>query len=116
GPFLRKNRTYVLQRTDGLVIAGSTEEHVGFDTSVQKSICDDLHRRAADVVPELAAAEPVRRWIGFRPGPEHPDGPVMRRLDGTNVWAVYGHYRNGILLTPFTAGKVSAGLMASSIA
>mgnify|MGYP003347339911 CR=1 FL=1 len=101
--FVRKGRTYVLQRADGLVIAGTTEEHVGFDTSVQKSSCEDLHRRAAEVVPELAAAEPVRRWIGFRPGPEHEDGPILRRLDDSNVWLAYGHYRNGILLTPVTS-------------
>ncbi|MEO8096911.1 MAG: FAD-dependent oxidoreductase [Acidobacteriota bacterium] len=107
GPFLRRNQTYVLQRSDGLVIAGATEEHVGFDTSVQTSACDELHRRAADVVPELAAAAPVRRWIGFRPGPENPDGPVMRRVEGTNVWMAYGHYRNGILLTPVTARRIA---------
>lgn len=108
GPFLRKNHTYVLQRADGLVIAGTTEEHVGFDTSVQFSACDAIHRRAADVVPELAAAEPVRRWIGFRPGPELEDGPVLRRVADTNVWLAYGHYRNGILLTPITAQRVAA--------
>lgn len=103
GPFLRKGHTYVLQRADGLVIAGTTEEHVGFDTSVEFAACDDIHRRAADVVPELAAAEPVRRWIGFRPGPELEDGPILRHVEGTNVWLAYGHYRNGILLTPVTA-------------
>lgn len=107
GPFLRKNHTYVLQRTDGLVIAGTTEEHVGFDTSVQFSACDAIHRRAADVVPELAAVEPVRRWIGFRPGPELEDGPILQRIAGTNVWLAYGHYRNGILLTPITAQRIA---------
>ena len=112
GPFLRKGHTYVLQRADGLVIAGTTEERVGFDTSVQFAACDAIHRRAADVVPELAAAEPVRRWIGFRPGPELEDGPVIRRISGsagiTNVWLAYGHYRNGILLTPITAQRVAS--------
>ncbi len=113
--FLRKDRTYVLQRADGLVIAGTTEEHVGFDTSVQMASCDELHRRAADVVPELAAAEPVRRWIGFRPGPEHDDGPVLRRVDDSNVWMAYGHYRNGILLTPVTA-EIMASQIAAALA
>lgn len=103
GSFLRKDRTYVLQRADGLVIAGTTEEHVGFDTNVHVSSCEEVHHRAAEVVPELAAAEPVRRWIGFRPGPEREDGPILGRLDETNVWLAYGHYRNGILLTPVTA-------------
>lgn len=107
GPFLRKGHTYVLQRADGLVIAGTTEEHVGFDTSVEFAACNDIHRRAAEVVPELAAVEPVRRWIGFRPGPELEDGPILRQVEGTNVWLAYGHYRNGILLTPVTAQWVA---------
>jgi len=113
GPFLRKGHTYVLQRADGLVIAGTTEEHVGFDTSVEFAACDAIHRRATEIVPELAAAEPSRRWIGFRPGPESEDGPVMRRVEGTNVWLAYGHYRNGILLTPVTAARVAAEIAAA---
>jgi glycine oxidase len=113
GPFLRKGHTYVLQRADGLVIAGTTEEHVGFDTSVEFAACDDIHRRAADLVPELAAVDPVRRWIGFRPGPELEDGPILRRVEGTNVWLAYGHYRNGILLTPVTAQWVAGQITAA---
>jgi glycine oxidase len=112
GPFLRKGHSYVLQRSDGLMIAGSTEEHVGFDTTVSLGTCDDLHRRAAELVPELATAEPVRQWIGFRPGPELPDGPIMRRIPNTNVWLAYGHYRNGILLTPITAQRIADEIIA----
>lgn len=112
GPFLRKGHTYVLQRADGLVIAGTTEEHVGFDTSVQLAACEDIHRRAAELLPELTALDPVRRWIGFRPGPEMEDGPILRRVEGTNVWLAYGHYRNGILLTPVTARWIADGVTA----
>ncbi len=112
GPFLRKGHTYVLQRSDGLVIAGTTEESVGFDTSVEFAACDAIHRRAAEVVPELAAAEPLRRWIGFRPGPEAPEGPILQRLAQTNVWLAYGHYRNGILLTPITAQRIAGEVAA----
>ncbi len=111
GPFLRKDHTYVLQRSDGLVIAGTTEENVGFDTSVEFAACDAIHRRAAEVVPELAAVDPVRRWIGFRPGPESPDGPILQRVAGTNVWLAYGHYRNGILLTPVTAQRIASEIV-----
>jgi glycine oxidase len=113
GPFLRKGHTYVLQREDGLVIAGTTEEHVGFDTSVQLAACEEIHRRATEMVPALGAAEPSRRWIGFRPGPELEDGPILQRVEGTNVWLAYGHYRNGILLTPVTAQRISSMVAAS---
>jgi glycine/D-amino acid oxidase-like deaminating enzyme len=113
GPFLRKHNTYILQRSDGLLIAGATEEHVGFDTTIELAACDGLHARAADILPELATAEPVRRWIGFRPGPEHEDGPVMNRVAATNLWLAYGHYRNGILLTPVTSQRISSEISAA---
>ncbi len=113
GPFLRKGHTYVLQREDGLVIAGTTEEHVGFDTSVQLAACNEIHQRATEMVPALGSAEPSRRWIGFRPGPELEDGPILQRVEGTNVWLAYGHYRNGILLTPVTAQRMSSMIAAS---
>jgi len=113
GPFLRKGHAYVLQRSDGMMIVGSTEEHVGFDTTVNLATCEALHRRAIELVPELAAAEPIRRWIGFRPGPEHADGPILRRVPHTNVWLAYGHYRNGILLTPITAQRIADEIAAT---
>lgn len=113
GPFLRKGLTYVLQREDGLVIAGTTEEHVGFDTSIQLAACNEIHRRATEIVSALGSAEPTRRWIGFRPGPELEDGPILQRVEGTNVWLAYGHFRNGILLTPVTAQRISTMVSAS---
>jgi glycine oxidase len=113
GPFLRRGHTYMLQRADGLVIVGATEEHVGFDTSVQDAACEQLHRSAVAMAPALAMMEPVRRWMGFRPGPENDDGPVLRRVPETNLWLAYGHYRNGILLTPVTARRLSEEIAAS---
>jgi len=113
GPFLRQGHTYVLQRSDGFVIAGTTEEHAGFDTSIDLAVCAAIHQRAAAIVPELSTAEPVKRWIGFRPGPLYPDGPRLGRIEGTNVWLAYGHYRNGILLTPLTAERVSSEILAA---
>ena len=33
--------------------------------------------------------------------------PHIGRIEGTNVWLAYGHYRNGILLTPVTSQRIS---------
>lgn len=118
GPIVRQGHTYVLQRASGLVIAGSNEECAGFDTTVQISTCEELHRHAAELVPELSAAEPVRRWIGFRPGLgpgyglDRGSGPLLHRIPQTNVWLAYGHYRNGILLTPVSAQRIAAEIVA----
>jgi glycine oxidase len=48
----------------------------------------------------------VKRWIGFRPRSATGD-PHIGRVRETNVWLAYGHYRNGILLTPVTAARVA---------
>ncbi len=107
GPFLRQEHTYVLQRSNGFVIAGSNEEQVGFDTRVDAQVCEDIHRRAARLFSPLEEATPVKRWIGFRPRSIEGDAPHVGRVEETNVWLAYGHYRNGILLTPLTAQRVA---------
>jgi glycine oxidase len=111
GQMLRRGHTYVLQRASGFTVAGSTEEHVGFDRTVDPIICDDIHRRVAQLFPALEHEAPVKRWIGFRPY-STGDGPHIRPVPGTNVWLAYGHYRNGILLAPLTAQRVAAGIKA----
>jgi glycine oxidase len=107
GPVRRHGETYVLQRSNGYLIAGSNEQDIGFDVTVDPSICDDIHRRAAQLFPRLEHLTPVSRWIGFRPRPVEGDAPHIGRIAGTNVWLAYGHYRNGILLTPVTAQRVA---------
>lgn len=107
GQTRREGETYVLQRSSGFLIAGSNEQDIGFDCTVDLTICEDIHRRAAELFPPLGHATPVKRWIGFRPRSANGD-PHIGRVEGTNVWLAYGHYRNGILLTPVTAQRVAS--------
>jgi glycine oxidase len=106
GPVRRQGDTYVLQRSNGFLIAGSNEQDIGFDRTVDDAICEDIQRRAAELFPPLEHAMPVKRWIGFRPRSATGD-PHIGRVRETNVWLAYGHYRNGILLTPVTAARVA---------
>ncbi len=98
---VRSGHTYVFQREAGGVIAGSSMEHAGFDRTVDPAVAEDIHKRAAKLVPELADAKPADCWNGLRPATDV--GPVLGRVGDTNVWTAYGHFRNGILLTPDTA-------------
>lgn len=98
---LRQGHTYLLQRRHGLLLAGSTEEKLGFDRVLDPARLAELQGRAEALLPALAQEPPVDAWCGFRPGT--PDGyPVLRRLD-ERVLLAYGHYRNGILLAPWTS-------------
>jgi glycine oxidase len=111
GPVRRRGETYVLQRSSGFLIAGSNEQDIGFDRTVDAAICQGIHRRAAQLFPALEHATPVKSWIGFRPRLVEGDSPRIGRVDGTNVWLAYGHYRNGILLTPVTAQRVASEIL-----
>lgn len=108
GPMLRRGHTYVLQRSNGFTIAGSTEEDAGFDRSVNAGTCEQIHRAAAELFPALEHATPSKCWIGFRP---YSSEPHIGRVEGTNVWLAYGHFRNGILLAPLTAARISEQLL-----
>ena len=106
GSILRHGHTYLLQRRDTELIAGSSTEYVGFDRAIDEQTVSNIHSRAAQLLPDLASLTPADRWNGFRPG---IDGgiPVVGRIGGTNIWTAYGHYRNGILLAPETARMIA---------
>ena len=113
GPIRRRGHTYVLERSSGFTIAGSTEEAVGFDRRVDAETCRDLHCRATEIYPALESLKPAKCWVGFRPKSGEGAGPQIGRVPGTNVWLAYGHYRNGILLTPLTAERVAREIVAA---
>ncbi|MBX5496378.1 MAG: glycine oxidase ThiO [Bryobacteraceae bacterium] len=112
GPIRRREGTYVLQRSSGRVLSGSTEERSGFDSSFSEDMAADLEKRAAALVPALRNRARVDAWIGFRPGTSAPR-PAEGRCGDSALWVAYGHYRNGILLAPQTAENVSRGIIAS---
>jgi glycine oxidase len=103
---LRHGHTYLLQRANGYTVAGSSEERIGFNTAIDDAICRDIHARCSLLWPELGQHEPCDRWIGFRPATEDLR-PRIGRFEANNVWLAYGHYRNGILLAPVTAQRIS---------
>ena len=102
GPILRRDHTYVMQRSSGYTIAGSTAERVGIDRTVNSALTADIHERAESFVPLLRGVPPAHAWCGLRPATAALE-PVVRRVPGSNLWLAYGHYRNGILLAPVTA-------------
>lgn len=111
GPILRHEQTYILQRSNGFTIAGSSTEYAGFERTIDSAIASDIRQRAEDLLPELKSASEPEVWLGFRPGAEEP---VIRRVPGSTLWLAYGHYRNGILLAPATAERVTNEIMSTA--
>jgi glycine oxidase len=104
---LRCGQTYLLQRSSGFTIAGSSLERVGYDRTVNPEVVADICERASTLLPHLRSTSPPEAWIGFRPATEKLE-PEIGRVPGAPVWLAYGHYRNGILLAPATARWISS--------
>lgn len=112
GPILRRGHTYLLQRSGGFTIAGTSSEEVGFDRTLNPVLVSDIHSRAAALLPRLAAGRSRRGWdFDRRPATSEP---VVGRAGGMALWLAYGHYRNGILMAPATALRVAKSLIEAS--
>src|SRR5450755_260359 len=106
GPILRHGHTYVMQRSSGFTIAGTSSEQVGFNRHVDPRVVEDIRARAGELLPRLGSAPEPTAWLGFRPATEGFE-PAIGRVADTGLWLAYGHYRNGILLAPATASQVA---------
>ncbi|HWF48886.1 MAG TPA: glycine oxidase ThiO [Bryobacteraceae bacterium] len=109
GTIVRHGHTYLLQRANGLLIAGSTEERSGFDRGIDPKQVEALHRSAAYLMPHLSETylgenTPMEAWAGFRPA---SDALQLGSWHSKRVLLAYGHFRNGILLAPVTAERIA---------
>jgi len=100
---IEQGRRYLVPRPDGLILVGSTEEHVGFDKRNTTEGVSGLLKFAESLVPELAHAEVLRCWAGLRPG--SPDElPFLGRVpEFENLFIGAGHFRSGVQMSPGTA-------------
>lgn len=98
---------YLVPRLNGGLIVGSTVEYVGFEKGVTLDGVRRLSELALTLLPGLAQEPFTRAWAGLRP--HCKDGlPLigpLSDLDGLSI--ATGHFRNGILLGPFTGRVVS---------
>ncbi len=104
---------YALTRADGITIAGTTVEDVGFDARPTAAAVARLLEQAGHLSPCLSEATFVEAWAGLRPGT--PDAmPMIGRLgEWRGLSIATGHFRNGILLAPIT-GELIADLLLRS--
>jgi glycine oxidase len=107
---IRHGHSYLMQRANGLLIAGASVEHVGFDRGIDSQIVSELIAQAGFVMPHLLETSPTERWVGFRPGSAQIR---LGRWASGHVYLAYGHYRNGILLAPVTAERLAAEISAN---
>ena len=100
-------RGYLVPREDGRLVIGATVEERGFDDTLTAGGLLALLEGAWRAVPAIEELAIVETWVGFRPG-SRDDAPMLGPSGIDGLVVATGHHRNGILLTPLTAGVVSA--------
>lgn len=107
---VRSPGIYLIPRTDGRILVGTTVEEAGFDKRTDVTTIQRFHRAAIALVPELRDAKILESWAGLRPGT--PDAlPILGETDMPGYYIATGHFRDGILLAPITA-QVMARMIA----
>jgi glycine/D-amino acid oxidase-like deaminating enzyme len=106
---VRHRTCYLVPRSDGRVVIGSTVEEAGYDKHVDPATIQNLHQSAVNLLPELGQGRILEAWSGLRPGT--PDElPMLGETSYGGYLAATGHYRDGILLAPVT-GQIIAKLV-----
>ncbi|MGA8622169.1 MAG: glycine oxidase ThiO [Candidatus Sulfotelmatobacter sp.] len=99
---IRAPEVYLIPRSDGRILVGTTVEEAGFDKRTDVSAIQRLHRAAIDLIPGLRNAKILEDWAGLRPGT--PDTlPILGATATPGYYVATGHFRDGILLAPITA-------------
>lgn len=98
---------YLVQKANGTLVCGASEDVAGFDTRVTERGIARLLRWNKRLLPALAQAQPFHRWAGLRPATLDGRPLIGRLARAERVIFAAGHYRNGILLSPATAKIVA---------
>ena len=110
---LRSRWCYIIPRSNGRYVVGSTVEPAGFDKSLNAYRVKRLQEAAAKLIPNFAKAKIAEAWTGLRPGT--PDNlPLLGETSIPGYYAATGHYRDGILLTAVTAEVMTAVILDNS--
>jgi glycine oxidase len=106
---------YLIPRLDGHIVCGSSMADVGFDQRPSLQTQQNIYKACLDMVPELADFPIVKHWAGLRPS--SPTGvPYIGPFpEIANLWANFGHYRNGLCMGPASARLLRELMLAQSL-
>jgi glycine/D-amino acid oxidase-like deaminating enzyme len=99
---IRGDDAYLVPRSDGRIVVGSTLEDAGYDKRVSVNTIQRLFQAAVELFPGLSESKKHEDWAGLRPGT--PDElPLLGETATRGYFVASGHYRDGIVLAPVTA-------------
>ena len=101
------NGFYLVPRRDGLLLAGSTLEDVGFDTNTTETMRQQLQLKAEQILPSLKHAAAIKHWCGLRPGTPDNLPTIAQHPSIKNLFLNTGHFRYGLTMAPASAEKIT---------
>jgi len=101
-------RGYLVPRASGTIVAGSTMEEVGFDSTTTPEGIAKVKSAAEEIAPGLAISPITEEWAGLRPITPDMLPIIGRDTEADHVIYCTGHSRNGILMAPLSAEAVAA--------
>lgn len=102
-----QNGFYLVPRKDGLLLAGSTLEDVGFDKSTTEEVKKALQTKAEHILPSLKNAPVINHWSGLRPGTPDNLPTIAAHPSIKNLFLNTGHFRYGLTMAPASARRIA---------
>jgi len=103
---VRAGHHYLVPRSAGRILAGTTVEYEGFEKPVTGEGLISILEATSRFAPLVKSLRFLRAWAGLRPDTaDHK--PILGLGDLENLIFATGHFRNGILLAPITAKLIS---------
>lgn len=99
---------YLVPRQDGVLLAGSTLEDVGFDPATTDAVREELRAKAEAVLPALKGKPILKHWSGLRPGTPANLPTIAPHPQIENLFLNTGHFRYGLTMAPCSARMVAA--------
>lgn len=99
---------YLIPRRDGYLLAGSTLEDVGFDTTVTAAVRDEIIAKAEAIMPALQGEPVIKHWSGLRPGTPENLPIISAHPSIENLYLNTGHFRYGLTMAPASAQMIAA--------
>jgi glycine oxidase len=112
---IRGEEVYLVPRSDGRIVIGSTLEDAGFNKQTHADAIEKMFRAATELVPEFSKSRRHEDWAGLRPGTPD-DLPILGETATRGYFIASGHYRDGILLAPITAQVMTDIILSRTLA
>jgi glycine oxidase len=114
GPLCAAQGYYAVPRPNGHVVVGATLEDTGYSAQTNREAIQTMRTWLNDVVIGADEWPVVETWAGLRPGTPD-DAPILGATVIEGLHVATGQFRDGILLCPWIADWVGAGVMSGGM-